>query len=60
VIHVFGRLADAGEACFIDAGGAENARAVRGERATFADLSPDESTNPFFAPSFALKSGEVH
>jgi diguanylate cyclase (GGDEF)-like protein len=49
-----------GEACFIDAGGAENARMVRGERATIADLSPDESANPFFAPSFALKLGQVY
>ena len=44
-----------GEACFIDASGAENARTVRGERAGYADLSPDESKNPFFAPSFALR-----
>jgi diguanylate cyclase (GGDEF)-like protein len=49
-----------GEACFIDASGAENARMVRGERATVEDLSPDESRNPFFAPSFALRAGEVH
>ncbi len=49
-----------GEACFIDASGAENARTVRGERATFADLSPDEAKNAFFAPSFALAPGQVH
>jgi hypothetical protein len=49
-----------GEACFIDAGGAENARMVRGERATIADLSPDESANPFFAPAFALELGQVY
>src|SRR5688572_25561712 len=31
-----------GEACFIDVGGAENARVVRGEYATLSDLAPDE------------------
>jgi diguanylate cyclase (GGDEF)-like protein len=49
-----------GEACFIDRGGAENARAVRGRVALAADLSPDESQNPFFAPTFALKPGQVY
>ena len=49
-----------GEACFIDRGGAENARYVRGVRALLPDLSPDESGNPFFGPSFALPAGEVY
>src|SRR4029453_6551094 len=49
-----------GEACFIDASGAENARTVRGERAAYADLSPDESKNPFFKPSFALSKNQVY
>src|SRR3954447_13175415 len=49
-----------GEACFIDAGGAENARMVRGQRAGYADLSPDESKNPFFAPSFKLGRDQVY
>jgi diguanylate cyclase (GGDEF)-like protein len=49
-----------GEACFIDASGAELARTVRGEPATVADLSPDESQNPFFAPTFALPLGGVY
>src|SRR3954464_936706 len=49
-----------GEACFIDASGAENARTVRGERASYADLSPDEAKNPFFAPSFALGRNQVY
>jgi diguanylate cyclase (GGDEF)-like protein len=49
-----------GEACFIDASGAENARTVRGERAAYADLSPDESKNPFFAPTFALTGNQVY
>jgi diguanylate cyclase (GGDEF)-like protein len=49
-----------GEACFIDASGAENARTVRGERAGYADLSPDESKNPFFAPSFGLGKNQVY
>jgi diguanylate cyclase (GGDEF)-like protein len=49
-----------GEACFIDASGAENARTVRGERASYADLSKDESKNPFFGPSFALQPNSVY
>ncbi len=49
-----------GEACFIDRGGAEVARVVRGERATPGDLSPDESANPFFKPTFALRHGQVY
>jgi diguanylate cyclase (GGDEF)-like protein len=49
-----------GEACFIDRGGPEVARMVRGERAVPADLSPDESANPFFKPTFALRPGQVY
>jgi diguanylate cyclase (GGDEF)-like protein len=49
-----------GEACFIDASGAEIARTVRGERAQYADLSKDESRNPFFAPSFKLDRDRVY
>jgi diguanylate cyclase (GGDEF)-like protein len=49
-----------GEACFIDVGGAENARVVRGIQATLAELSPDESRNPFFAPTFAMRPGQVY
>src|SRR5919108_1233446 len=49
-----------GEACFIDRDGPENARMVRGERATVKDLSPDESGASFFAPTFALRHGQVY
>src|SRR4051794_25886717 len=49
-----------GEACFIDLGGAENARAVRGFRAGLAMLSTSERRNPFFAPTFRLHAGEVY
>jgi diguanylate cyclase (GGDEF)-like protein len=49
-----------GEACFIDRDGPENARVVRGVRAAPASLSPDESQNPFFAPTFALRHGQVY
>ena len=49
-----------GEACFIDRAGPENARMVRGVRATPADLSPDESGAPFFGPTFALRHGQVY
>jgi diguanylate cyclase (GGDEF)-like protein len=48
-----------GEACFIDHTGPENARYVRGVRAGLRDLSPDESGNPFFKPTFALHAGQV-
>ena len=51
--------ASIGEACFIDRSGPENARYVRGRKATVADLSPDETGSPFFAPTFALRAGEV-
>jgi diguanylate cyclase (GGDEF)-like protein len=49
-----------GEACFIDAGGAEVARVVDRRLAPAAKLSPDESKNPFFAPTFELPAGEVY
>jgi diguanylate cyclase (GGDEF)-like protein len=49
-----------GEACFIDRGGPEIARVVRGVRATPADLSPDESAASFFQPTFALRHGQVY
>ena len=52
--------ASIGEACFIDRTGPENARFVNGVRASFEDLSKDESTNPFFAPTFALRAGQVY
>ena len=48
------------EACFIDRGGREQARMVKGAIADAGDLSPDESGNPFFAPTFALTAGHVH
>jgi diguanylate cyclase (GGDEF)-like protein len=49
-----------GEACFIDRSGPEVARVVHGDRATPADLSTDESANPFFRPTFALRQGQVY
>ena len=49
-----------GEACFIDRNGPEIARMVRGKRATLRDLSPDESGASFFAPTFALRHGQVY
>jgi diguanylate cyclase (GGDEF)-like protein len=49
-----------GEACFIDSRGAENARAVRGVVESRENLSPDETAASFFAPTFALKPGEVY
>jgi diguanylate cyclase (GGDEF)-like protein len=49
-----------GEACFIDAAGNEFARVVRGEVAPAGDLSTEEEQAPFFAPTFALRTGETH
>jgi diguanylate cyclase (GGDEF)-like protein len=49
-----------GEACFIDATGPENARAVKGRIAPLGDLSPDETKAPFFKPAFALRAGQVY
>src|SRR4051794_9843108 len=49
-----------GEACFIDADGAELARVVRGRVARPQELSTSESQTPFFAPTFALRSGQTH
>src|SRR4051812_35160394 len=49
-----------GEACFIDARGEEFARAVRGDIAKPGDLSTTEEETAFFAPTFALGSGQVH
>jgi methyl-accepting chemotaxis protein len=48
------------EACFIDHGGPEQARMVKGEVAPQSDLSPDESESPFFGPTFAVGAGKVH
>jgi diguanylate cyclase (GGDEF)-like protein len=49
-----------GEACFIDAGGSEAARVVRGRVARPHELSTQEAKAPFFAPALALEPGEVH
>jgi diguanylate cyclase (GGDEF)-like protein len=49
-----------GEACFIDRGGAESARAVKGAIAPLADLSKDETGANFFRPAFALQPGDVY
>jgi signal transduction histidine kinase len=49
-----------GEACFIDLGGRENARVVRGVAALPSRLSPNERRNPFFAPTVRLPVGEVY
>lgn len=49
-----------GEACFIDAAGPENARAVKGRIEPVKNLSPDETGASFFAPTFALRPGQVY
>ncbi len=48
------------EVCFIDRGGGENARLVRGEAASIETLATDESTNEFFAPTLQLGPGNVY
>ncbi len=47
------------EACYISASGVELARQVKGVAAEPSDLSPDESGNPFFKPTFQVNGGEV-
>jgi hypothetical protein len=49
-----------GEACFIDRGGAQSARAVKGKIAPLADLSQDETGAIIFRPGFAIEPGQVH
>jgi diguanylate cyclase (GGDEF)-like protein len=49
-----------GEACFIDYGGAENARAVKGRVEPLTNLSPDETSASFFWPTFRMRPGEVY
>jgi diguanylate cyclase (GGDEF)-like protein len=48
------------ELCFIDRSGAENARIVHGRVARVAELSSDESEQAFFAPTLALRPGDVY
>ncbi len=48
------------EASFIDGGGAENARVVRGSREAPHVLADDVSNDAFFQPALALASGHVH
>ncbi len=48
------------ETCRIAPWGAELARVVQGSISPDADLSPDESRNPFFAPTMAKAQGEVY
>jgi diguanylate cyclase (GGDEF)-like protein len=52
--------ASIGETCFIDARGEEYARVVRGDVAPPRDLSTEEELTVFFAPTFALRFGQVH
>src|SRR5262245_19783850 len=49
-----------GEACFIDAAGPENARAIRGRIEPLANLSKDETGASFFAPTFRLQPDQVY
>jgi diguanylate cyclase (GGDEF)-like protein len=49
-----------GEVCFIDSSGVEIARVVDGKAAARAELSPDESRQPFFGPTVAQGVGEVY
>lgn len=48
------------ETCLIDTTGQEHARLVLKKIAPSEDLSPEESSAPFFAPAFATKQDAVH
>jgi len=48
------------ETCLIDLAGQEHTRLVFGDIAPDDDLSPEEQTAPFFAPSFKKDDGQVH
>ena len=48
------------QASFIDGGGAENARVVRGSREAPHVLAEDVSRDAFFRPALALDPGHVH
>jgi len=49
-----------GEACIINEQGVEFARVTEGHPAHAAHLSDNEAGNPFFAPTLALRAGQVH
>jgi diguanylate cyclase (GGDEF)-like protein len=49
-----------GEACLIDSQGRELARVTRGTPAPVEQLSSAEARNPFFAPTLALRPGQVY
>ena len=49
-----------GEACLINERGVELARVTFGVPAPISDMSSEEATAPFFAPTLALKPGEVY
>jgi diguanylate cyclase (GGDEF)-like protein len=48
------------EVCFIHGSGAENARVVGSHLADVAQLSRNETANPFFAPTINLQPGQVY
>ncbi len=48
------------EACLIDVTGTELARVVRGEVAPADELSTEEASAPFFAPTMRLPEGRVY
>ena len=48
------------EACLIDDTGTEWARVVRGKIAPASELSTEEASSPFFAPTMELPKGHVH
>ncbi|MCW2571680.1 MAG: Diguanylate cyclase protein [Frankiales bacterium] len=48
------------EACVIDGRGRELARVVRGVPAPAAELSSNETANPFFSPTWASAAGGVY
>ncbi|NDF25046.1 MAG: hypothetical protein EB149_03550 [Thaumarchaeota archaeon] len=59
-IHSFQNKFQVDETCLIDTSGQEHTRLVLKNTAPDTQLSPDESSTPFFAPSFKKEKNQVH
>ncbi len=59
-IYHFQNKFDVDETCLIDKTGQEHTRLVLSKIAPPDELSSEESSAPFFTPSFAKEEGEVH
>ncbi|NDB63790.1 MAG: sensor histidine kinase [Nitrosopumilaceae archaeon] len=59
-IHSFQNKFQVDETCLIDTSGQEHTRLVLKNTAPDTQLSPDESSTPFFVPSFKKEKNQVH